>query len=401
MDSSQNNNNKPILIGLIILIVIVFISAILLILLYKKNNNKCQIKMDKQNLYYNQNSCNYILNQTITDILNDYNIIKNESDYNIFFPCLYDDIEKEIEDAPIKKDVKYFMIDNCDRLAAKESLWQIVSSRYSKEETLKLMPQTYILYDEDERNKLFKDFDNKKLYILKKNIQRQNGILILNDITNILSVDKTYVVAQELLQNPYLIDKRKINLRVYVLIICSERNINISMYNDGFMYYTAEYYEPNSTDLKKNITTGYIDRIVYEKNPLTHKDFKTYLNLTRQLTQNEIDLKTNGYDLADYTFTNIKNMLAKVFNCFVNQIYLDPKMQNNMCFQLFGVDVAIDDKLEAKIMEINKGPDLGSKDIRDSELKHNLVRNIFDKIDLIKTSCPNEFIDIVNYTRLL
>jgi hypothetical protein len=401
MDSNENNNNKPIIIGIITLIVIVFIGVILAIFLYKKNNNKCQIKMDKTNLYYNQNSCNYILNQTIIDILNDYNITKNESDYNIFFPCLYDDIEKEIEDAPIKKDVKYFMIDNCDRLAAKESLWQIVLSRYSKEETLKLMPQTYILYDEDERNKLFKDFDNNKLYILKKNIQRQNGILILNDITKILSVDKTYVVAQELLQNPYLIDKRKINLRVYVLIICSGRNINISMYNDGFMYYTAEYYEPNSTDLKKNITTGYIDRIVYEKNPLTHKDFKTYLNSTRQLTQNEIDLKTNGYDLADYTFTNIKNMLAKVFNCFVNQVYLDPKMQNNMCFQLFGVDVAIDDKLEAKIMEINKGPDLGSKDIRDSELKHNLVRNIFDKIDLINTSCPNEFIDIVNYTRVL
>ena len=29
-------------------------------------------------------------------------------------------------------------------------------------------------------------------------------------------------------------------------------------------------------------------------------------------------------------------------------------------------------------MEINKGPDLGAKDERDSELKHNLVRNVFD-----------------------
>ena len=399
---NQKKNNKLLLIVFIIFIIIVFVGLILAIVLYnKKQNNKCKIKMDKTNLYYNQNTCNYILSQTLTDILSDYNITKNESDYNIYFPCLYDDIEKEIEDAPIKSDVKYFMIDNCDRLAAKESLWQIVSSRYSKEETLKLMPQTYILYDEDERNKLFKDFDNKKLYILKKNIQRQNGILILNDITNILSVDKTYVVAQELLQSPYLIDKRKINLRVYILIICSGRNINISMYDDGFMYYTAEYYEPNSTDLKKNITTGYIDRIVYETNPLTHKDFKKYLNSTRQLTQNEVDLRTKGYDLADYTFNNIRNMLSKVFICFVNQVYLNPKMQNNMCFQLFGVDVAIDDKLEAKIMEINKGPDLGAKDIRDSELKHNLVRNIFDKIGLINTSCPNEFIDIVNYTRVL
>jgi hypothetical protein len=401
MESQSNTKDNRIIISIIILVIIVIVGIIIaVILINNKKGIKCVPKNTKTKLYYNQNDCKYILNSTIIDILDEYNITKDKDDYNIYFPCLYDDIDDEIENIKIKKDVKYFMIDNCDRLAAKESLWNIVSNRYTKEETLKLMPQTYVLYDEADRKKLFTHFDDNKLYILKKNIQRQNGILILNDITNILSVDRTYVVAQELLQNPYLIDRRKINLRVYVLIICDKSNINISMYNDGFMYYTEDYYEPNTTDLKKNITTGYIDRYIYEINPLTHNDFKIYLDKNREITQNEIDIRMKGNKLSEYAFTNIRNMLSKVFSCFVNQVYLNPKMQNNMCFQLFGVDVALDDKLDAKIMEINKGPDLGSKDKRDSEIKHNLVRNLFNKIDLVKTDCPNEFIELVDYNRL-
>jgi glutathione synthase/RimK-type ligase-like ATP-grasp enzyme len=44
-------------------------------------------------------------------------------------------------------------------------------------------------------------------------------------------------------------------------------------------------------------------------------------------------------------------------------------------FQLYGVDVAIDDKLKPMIMEVNKGPDLTAKDGRDKDLKVNLSKD--------------------------
>ena len=407
-NSNNSNNNidkrsKYLTIPLIILIILLFGGLIVLTLLYKPNK-KCDNKFtEKKNIHYSQNNGQYQINKTIVDILNEYNITKDEKNFDIYFPQLYDDIDEELDKAVVIENARYFFIDNCDRMAAKESLWRIVASRYpDKDELLKLIPNTYILYDKDDRDRLFKDFNKDKLYILKKNIQRQDGILIVDDISKILRVDNTYVVAQELLQDPYLINKRKINLRVYVLIICNKKNINVSMYDDGFMYYTADYFEPNTTDIKKNVTTGYIDRTVYDVNPLTHQDFKIYLNSTnRELTQNEIDLRMKGYSLSEYTFNNIQSMLKKIFICFVNQIYLNPKMQNNMCFQLFGVDVAINDKLDATIMEINKGPDLSAKDQRDSDLKHDLVRNIFNKVNILDIKCQNNFIELINYNRKL
>ncbi len=46
-------------------------------------------------------------------------------------------------------------------------------------------------------------------------------------------------------------------------------------------------------------------------------------------------------------------------------------------------------------MEINKGPDLGAKDKRDSELKHNLVRDIFKTVGLIDNDDNNGFIKLI------
>ena len=45
------------------------------------------------------------------------------------------------------------------------------------------------------------------------------------------------------------------------------------------MYYTPELFEKNSSDLKKNITTGYIDRQIYIDNPLTHMDWRKWSNM--------------------------------------------------------------------------------------------------------------------------
>ena len=42
------------------------------------------------------------------------------------------------------------------------------------------------------------------------------------------------------------------------------------------MYYTPKFFQPNSIDKDRNITTGYIDRQVYVENPLTTQDFRIF-----------------------------------------------------------------------------------------------------------------------------
>jgi len=77
-----------------------------------------------------------------------------------------------------------------------------------------------------------------------------------------------------------------------------------------------------------------------------------------------------------------------VFLAFVNKISTVKNISKfnntNTTFQLFGVDVAVNDKLNPIIMEVNKGPDLGAKDSRDGDVKRSVVKGIFNIIGAIK-----------------
>ena len=73
-------------------------------------------------------------------------------------------------------------------------------------------------------------------YIAKRDIQQQKGLQIIHsykDIKTLLN-DKSYIIVQELLNNPFIINKRKINLRVYLLITCYKGKISAYIHNNGF-----------------------------------------------------------------------------------------------------------------------------------------------------------------------
>ena len=50
-----------------------------------------------------------------------------------------------------------------------------------------------------------------------------------------------------------------------------------------------------------------------------------------------------------------------------------------------GCDIAPDNELKVKVLEINKGPDVMYKDERDKKVKYNLVLDMFEKIGIIET----------------
>jgi hypothetical protein len=121
-----------------------------------------------------------------------------------------------------------------------------------------MLPHTWDLTDDNEVELFKKQFDKNKLYITKNNYQRQEGIEIHSSLDTILKSRDKYILVQELLQDPYLISGRKINLRVYVLVIKDKySNMKIQVYGDGFMYYTPELFKPNDPTFQKNITCWY------------------------------------------------------------------------------------------------------------------------------------------------
>ena len=215
---------------------------------------------------------------------------------------------------------------------------------------------------------------------------------ITSDYDEILNgKNNGYILVQELLQNPYLINGRKINLRMYVLVHFVNKKMRVYVFDYGFMYYTPELFEKESLDPKHNITTGYIDRKVYEVNPLTHKDFQKYLDSDRELTKMEKKVILSGNKLSDHVFYRIYNLLTEVFEAYDDKFESTP---TNNSFILFGIDIAVGDDLEAKIIEVNKGPDLGAKDKRDETLKKNCFRDILKIVGILNND-NNNFIRLI------
>lgn len=226
--------------------------------------------------------------------------------------------------------------------------------------------------------------DNEYCYIFKKNVQKQKGIQISTNQKEFEELLKhsDFDVVQEALLDPYLIDGRKINMRVYVMFVydpIKKRFDSPVIYNNGFMYYCKERLPqycslrnvfPTEITHDNFITTGYIDRSVYETNPLTiHDMFGSYTGSFFEKVRHAVDdvfMKTP--------------IIAKA--CEIENIADHSISSKGKRFLILGMDVAWSRSKNVKIMEINKGPDLNSKDSRDGYLKNDMVSYMMNHLVL-------------------
>ena len=384
------------------IIIIIVIIVILLYVLRSANDEEHMVNiapLSKEVSWTTDETCNYQMTQVYLDVLNEYGIKKDNKDWSLYFPCSYNNATTEIEKVkPQNPDQRIFIVTNTDEISSKSDLWKNLVATYGRNYALTISPQTYILYDNDDLDLFKKEYDSNKIYIMKKNIQRQEGIKITKNKDEILKgYNEGYVVVQELLSDPYLIRGRKTNMRFYLLLVCQNNEVAAFVHNDGFMYYTKMPFTKDTTDFGPNITTGYIERWIYKVNPLTHADFRKYLDNTgRELLPSEQRLIDQGQQISQYTFNRIYDMLRQVVNSIKHKVCNGSHLQNNITFQLFGADVAVDELMNAKIIEVNIGPNLNTHDGRDSEIKHTVVRDIFKTLKMIPdTKNDNGFIQII------
>jgi hypothetical protein len=301
-----------------------------------------------------------LLGKAMTEV----GINENKEDWEYYIPCEYDTCEaqvKKFETDETKR--KLFLIEGCDVLASKLTLWEVLRNHF-KNNANKLMPETFFLHEKDDMKLFTEHFNNlqkkKKnhMFILKNYAQRQEGLKLSNNLKEITeSKDKGFYLVQDYLYNPFLISKRKINFRYYTLIICKDGNVSGFIHRSGFVYYTPEFYDEDSMDFNKHITTGYIDRKVYDENPLSLDDFRDHLE----------DIESGSSKTWD---DNVKVLMHNVVDALSRHICKNKKLYNHLRFQLFGSDVAPTADLGAYLMEINKGPDLDAKDERDKKIKY-------------------------------
>lgn len=110
---------------------------------------------------------------------------------------------------------------------------------YGRTDTLKFLPKTYV--PKIDKKLIIKEFNRTKLYFLKNNKQRQEGIYLTNKLTDILNLEKKgYLLAQECLGKPFTYRNHKVHFRVYFSIIHKKGDIECYLYDDGLVGYSKD-----------------------------------------------------------------------------------------------------------------------------------------------------------------
>tara|TARA_B100000575_G_scaffold290606_1_gene294605 strand:+ start:751 stop:1923 length:1173 start_codon:yes stop_codon:yes gene_type:complete len=377
--------------SLLILLILILVLISILITIYNNikftkinlNTSNNAINDDNNDLYYR---CNIYNSNKPTIIglnkskLEHTNNVK--SNWKLYLPCGYNYVEEEL--AAIKaSDVKnkiIFAIDGCDNIAGKNNLWNLLVKYHGRKEASTIMPVTYIIDDETDMNLFKREYKLENTYVLKKNIQRKKGITILSNYNEIMKISKkeNYKVIQNYIKNLYLIEKRKINIRLYIVFTCKP-NSDGSVTKEGYLYYkgkciyTNKDYNDNFTADESHLTSVNLDNDIYLKCPETLQELKEYL--------------------GDYHYNKlwitIINQFSKLFSAVKNNICNLENLKKAHRFQIFGADVILDSNLHPYILELNKGPEMKYKSPQDEKLKSKIYTDLFCLVNIDKECSSN------------
>jgi hypothetical protein len=283
-------------------------------------------------------------------IMNKYDIYDVDENWDIYIPSGYNKIEIELEKLqPTKSDQIIFGIQGCDDLVGKTSVWNLLEKKHGRDMAKTIMPETFVIENEEHMNMFKEKYKEGETYILKKKLQRKQGLLLTKDLEEILKAkDKEYTLIQNYKKNVLLVNKRKLNLRIYLLLTVKNGVLEAHVNNYGTCIYNNKDYDADSLDFERNITSFNLDLKIYEKNPLTFKQLNTYLS-------------ENGYENPKILFDRINEKVKLLCDAVKDSLGKGENLKDNLCVQIFGMDFIVDTDLNPYLLECNKGPDMSPK----------------------------------------
>lgn len=317
------------------------------------------------------------------EIFKQYNIVPStqNNDYDVYIPCGYNNVESELLKVENAKNKFVFGVNGCDHIVSKNYIWFLLKRCMGRENAGHLMPMSFILNDPSDMQYFkTKVYNPNDIYILKKNVQRKEGLKLTKDLNTILNAkNDRYKVVQQYLTNLYLVNKRKVNLRIYLLIVIKNNKKYFYIAKDGKCIYTYKEYNDDDLDFESNITSYHLDMNVYKKNPRSFEELRQYIN----------EDGNNG----DLLFSNINNILAKICKCLSSDkaVFQSENLKQSTTFQLFGIDIIFDKNLNPYLLEMNKGPDMIPRDDIDRKLKTKVQSHMFSTIGLLPPIENNTF----------
>ena len=274
----------------------------------------------------------------------------------------------------------------CWQLGRKDNLYiNYLKMQKKFKEDYNYMPFKYILpQDRDTVQEIMKEyniFNIKEIYIMKPLASTHGkGVRILTDPTTV----PTKGILEKYIYNPHLINRRKYDMRIYVLVT-GFRPLKIYIYDNGIIRFCSEKY---TTDAEK-LNNNYIHVTNYSVNKA--------LDILRKGEQ-EIDfeikwslLALKGYFLEkkinfEPIWKRIKDIVIKtilsVFDLSTPALK-SFKLTSCNLFELYGFDIILDNQLNPWLLEVNINPSLNCDMDIDTKVKSKLITDILNIIGLI------------------
>lgn len=266
-----------------------------------------------------------------------------------------------------KKDCKILHFPLITEISHKERL---VTNLKGKD----FLPESY-LYNEIDFEK-FKDIKMKQeksnIFIMKPGHSGcGKGIKIVDEIKNI---DRNYIICKYI-DNPLLINEKKFDFRVYVLIT-SISPLEIYIYKEGLVRFASEKYDlKDLNNLFSHLTNNSIN-IANQGNETFNNNIK--LSDLKNL------VKDMDFDHINSQIINIVIQTIQSISKKIESIYLE-KYKGVNFFDLLGFDLLIDSNYKVWLLEVNSNPDLTGSSSKggvihktDFEVKSKLLADLFN-----------------------
>lgn len=253
-------------------------------------------------------------------------------------------------------------------------------------------PQTWILPGDWNWLRIDASRGESKTFIVKpEGLSQGKGIYLVKDVEEISPFD--HCVVQRYVGNPYLIDGLKFDLRMYVLVYGCDP-LRIYVFKEGLARFsTEEYIKPTQHNLQNQYIhlTNYAINKFSKKfvfnadadNPTVgHKRSLAFIwDYVDRHGGNSFLLRSNINDIIVKTFCAVQPQLSRCFRACQ-----PANLNNNMCFEILGIDILIDDTLKPWLLEVNHAPSFSVDTPFDEKVKTELLVDTFTLVRITPES---------------
>eukprot|EP00945_MAST-04E_sp_MAST-4E-sp1_P004513 g4513.t1 len=277
-------------------------------------------------------------------------------------------------------------------IGRKDRLGQILGVMHRRfGEAYSIHADTFVMPQDRRKIRAIWANDPRSLWIVKpSNSSCGRGIKVVNGHSNVRLSKGT--IVQKYLSRPYLINNRKFDLRLYVCVTCYDP-LRVYLYDDGLARFATCDYSRNPKHLKNRFM--HLTNYSVNKN---NEDFVknddanncgvgskwTLKALRRHFRENDVDDTKVMRDIQDVIVKTViaaESTVASKINRY--------QLRRDNCFELYGFDVFLDDKLKPWVIEVNIAPSLSSSSPLDKTCKNNLLCDTYNLVGF-KTGDPRQ-----------